>query len=333
MNDNNIDVVITWLDGSDKAWLEEKIKYLPENEKYKAGVSADRFRSWDNLQYIFRGIEKYMPWVNKVHFVTWGHLPKWLNKDCPKLNIVNHKDFIPEKYLPTFNSCTIELNFHRIPGLSEQFINFNDDMFVIGPTKASDFFVDGLPKDTAILTPFTVNPNGIAALEMNNLEVVNTYFSRDDIKKNLGKWFNVKYGMKNLRTLIFMQWKRINGIYEPHVPLGFLKSTYNELWEKENELFDSTSMNKFRSKNDITDWLIRHWQLAKGDFIPRSPKFSKYLCLPSDMEAVMETLNNPGKCRLLCINDSDDVKDFDGMKKKVNAALDRFLPDKSDFEI
>jgi hypothetical protein len=333
MDNSKIDVVITWVDGSDPKWIREKIENMPEKEQYKAGTSADRFRNWDNLQYIFRGIEKFMPWVNKVHLVTWGHLPKWININCPKLNIVKHTDFIPEQYLPTFNTNTIELNFHRISGLTEQFIDFNDDMFVIGPTKPEDFFVNGYPKDTAILTPFTINPNGIAALEMNNLEIINTYFSRDDVKKNIKKWFNVRYGLKNLRTLIFMQWKNINGIYEPHIPLGFLKSTYNELWDKEFEVLEKTSMHKFRTKNDVTDWLIRHWQLMEGKFVPRNVKFTRYLCLPQDIEETLAILKHPGKCKLICINDSDLVNEFELMKNKVNLALNQFLPEKSSFEL
>ena len=63
-------------------------------------VSDDRdirYRDWDNLQFWFRGVEKFAPWVNKIHFVTYGHLPKWLNVNNKKLNIVNHKDFMPER--------------------------------------------------------------------------------------------------------------------------------------------------------------------------------------------------------------------------------------------
>ena len=58
---------------------------------------------------------------------------EWLNTKHPKLNIVCHEDFIPQKFLPTFNSHTIEWNFHRIPGLTEQFVYFNDDMFLLKP--------------------------------------------------------------------------------------------------------------------------------------------------------------------------------------------------------
>src|SRR5699024_11566777 len=94
-----------------------------------------RFIDWDNLQYWFRGVEKYAPWVNKVHFVTWGHVPNWLKVDHPKINVVKHVDFLKEENLPTFNSRAIEINLHRIEGLAEQFVYFNDDMFL---TKRSE---------------------------------------------------------------------------------------------------------------------------------------------------------------------------------------------------
>ncbi|MBR2185924.1 MAG: hypothetical protein IJ857_01150 [Lachnospiraceae bacterium] len=32
-------------------------------------------------------IEKFMPWVHKVYFVTWRPIPKWLNTDHNKLCI------------------------------------------------------------------------------------------------------------------------------------------------------------------------------------------------------------------------------------------------------
>ena len=127
-NMNDIDIVLLWVDGNDPLWREEKNKYSPVKEDYS---SADnRFRDWDNLQFLFRGIEKFAPWARYVYFITWGHTPKWLNTGHPKIKVVNHRDYIPERFLPTFNSNTIELNLHRIEELSDQFVLFNDDMFL-----------------------------------------------------------------------------------------------------------------------------------------------------------------------------------------------------------
>lgn len=121
-----IDFVITWVDGDDPQWI-NKFEYfskLSEGDKRMV-----RYRNWDLLRYWFRGVEKYTPWVRYVFFVTEGHIPSWLNIKYTKLKIIKHSDFIPSEDLPLFNSRAIEVNLHRIPGLSEQFVYFNDDFF------------------------------------------------------------------------------------------------------------------------------------------------------------------------------------------------------------
>ena len=107
VNNGPIDFVIPWVDGNDPAWQLEKAKIT--GTRYSDDSKA-RYRDWDILKYWFRGVEKYTPWVNHIYFITWGHVPEWLNQEHPKLTIVNHKDYIPEEYLPTFSSHPIELN-------------------------------------------------------------------------------------------------------------------------------------------------------------------------------------------------------------------------------
>ena len=96
--DNNIpeiDFVITWVDGNDPDWQKQKMEYSMQPDlSQKQDDRKERYRDWDLLRYWFRGVERFAPWVRRIHFVTWGHLPSWLNKEHPKLNIVNHKDFI-----------------------------------------------------------------------------------------------------------------------------------------------------------------------------------------------------------------------------------------------
>ena len=72
-------------------------------------INLLRYRSWDNLQYIFRGIDLFMPYVRKIFLIVSNieQVPSWLNTE--KVNIVLHKDFIPDTLLPTFNSTTIEM--------------------------------------------------------------------------------------------------------------------------------------------------------------------------------------------------------------------------------
>ena len=94
---NEIDFVILWVDGNDPAWREE---FVRTRQAENDDASEIRYRDWRNLHYWFRSAERFAPWVRKVHFITWGHLPAWLRRDHPKLHIVNHRDFIPAEYSP-----------------------------------------------------------------------------------------------------------------------------------------------------------------------------------------------------------------------------------------
>ncbi len=332
-----VDIVIPWVDGSDPEWLREKDRYLPESRRsYKASTSKSRFRDWDNLQYIFRGIEKNMPWFNKVFFITWGHVPTWLNTEHEKLRIVKHEEYIPHEYLPTFNTNTIELNYNRIDELCEHFISFNDDFFVIGPTEKSDFFVNGVPRSEGIITPFPIRPHGISCMEARNLDVINSHFTKADIKNNLTKWINPVYGTDVLRTLFFLRFSWIIGVKETHTQLSLLKSTYDKLWACEYDKMNETCLNRFRGVADLTIWLFRQWQMMEGNFEPRSPKFCRAAMMPRDYDILFKILDDPGNCRLLCINDincsENDNFDFEAARNAVNQALDKLLPDPSSFE-
>ena len=60
---NKIDFVMIWVDGNDPEWRKEKDKYSNNVDNNTDNREA-RFRDWDNLQYWFRGVEKFAPWVN-----------------------------------------------------------------------------------------------------------------------------------------------------------------------------------------------------------------------------------------------------------------------------
>ncbi|MDE8070900.1 stealth family protein, partial [Erysipelothrix rhusiopathiae] len=124
-----IDFVVPWVDGSDKDWIRDRLQL----EGKGVEITDSDYRDWDIFKYWFRAVEMYAPWVNNVYLITYGHLPEFLNVDHPKLKIINHTDYIPKEYLPTFSSHAIELNMHRIEGLSEHFVYFNDDMFLNKP--------------------------------------------------------------------------------------------------------------------------------------------------------------------------------------------------------
>lgn len=125
---NNIDIVITWVDGNDKNWLSKKEKHSPNKSSIKTANVKGRFRDNKELKYLLRSIEKnYFIENPNIFLVVDQQIPEWINTD--KVNIINHNQFIPEKYLPLFSSRAIESFLHKIPNISDNFIYLNDDCF------------------------------------------------------------------------------------------------------------------------------------------------------------------------------------------------------------
>lgn len=322
-----IDFVLIWVDGNDIEWQKIRNKYSDNPED----ISDSRYRDWGVLRYWFRSVEKYAPWVNKIHFVTCNQWPSWLNRNNPKLNCVAHSDYIPNEWLPTFSSHTIELNIHRIKGLEEHFVYFNDDMFLNAKTSPKDFFHKGIPCDCAILNPIKIS--GIPNIVVNNLKVIDKHFSfQSQFKNNIGKWINVKYGKLMLRTVALLPWQSFTGFYEPHTPYSFLKSTFENVWREESKLLQTVCSRRFRSDADVNQWVMRYWQLAKGLFYPRSPKFSKMYFSYGDPKLITDDIINR-KHKLICINDSEELVDFELVRRKVFDAYEAMFPEKSTYEL
>lgn len=337
--DDGIDIVILWVDGADLEWQKDKAKYSNYG-KSKKDILADahRFRDWNNLQYLFRSIEVFAPWVRKVHFITNGQKPAWLNIDAEKLNFVQHKDYIPAKYLPTFNSCPIELNLHRIEDLSEKFIYFNDDTFITQPLTEEDFFKNNLPLDRIILSPTTsTNPSDTHPhLLLNTVATLNKNFSaRHVIRANPAKWLSFRYSLPTLvKSALLMHYKTFPGFQWAHLPIGLLKSTFFEAWEKEPNLMNETSLHKFRDIRDVSQYLIRGWQAVTGKFYPSDLyKTSRNFYNPSKQKKELFKAIRTQKYKMICVNDTEECTDFEATRDGLIESFETILPNKSSFEL
>ncbi len=326
-----IDFVIPWVNGNDPEWRAERASYEAPKEADNREV---RFRDWDNLRYWFRGVEKYAPFVRKIFFVTWGHLPEWLNTKHSKLVIVNHKDYIPEEYLPTFNANTIELNIHRIKGLSKHFVYFNDDVFVVSPTKPDDYFSDGMPKDTFALNTVCFAPDSVGHIIGSDLTVINERFKkRECFEKYYKKYFSPIYGKHLIRTVLLLPWRYFQGFFNNHLCSNFLKSTFEKVWDEYYETMSTTCECKFRNPLNVNQWLMKYWQLAEGNFSPMSSRAGMYYRLSEDKLSEIYDVVIRHKYKFICLNDYEKINDFNKVKHEVSDMFEKILPEKSGFEL
>lgn len=329
-----MDFVLIWVDGGDAEWQKEKAKYSGT----PVGDAAARFRDWGLLKYWFRGVEKFAPWVDKVHFVTCGHTPEWLNLDHPKINFVKHSEYIPEKYLPTFNSHTIELNLHRIKDLSEEFVYFNDDVFLVSPAKPEDFFRKGLPCDEVdmqFLLPKRYNMS--KSIDGHNMGVLNRNFSKKKVvRKHPFLFFNPAYGLKNnLYSFYTMASPVFPGFRRTHTAQSFLKGTFVDVWDKEPQTLDATCACKFRSFFNVNQYLVRYWQIAQGKVAPVNQHSvrQRFDLDVDDADSIARAIH-ANKYKIICINEdeNENLDVFENIQKKLVAAFDEILPEKSSFE-
>lgn len=123
-------------------------------------AAARRFADHDELLYSLRSVDEHMPWVRYVWIVTNGQTPSWLNLTHPKIRMVDHKDIFkwPE-HLPTFNSLAIEAHIHLIPGLSEHFIYFNDDMMLASKVYPSTWYTQAGGQKLWFFWPLAQHPD------------------------------------------------------------------------------------------------------------------------------------------------------------------------------
>lgn len=335
----DIDFVIFWVDGSDVDWQKKKAAY-----KGTAFQNADaRYRDWNLLKYWFRAVEQYAPWVHHVYFVADQQKPTWLNWENPKLSYVDHRDFIPHEFLPTFQANTIENNLHRIPGLSEHFVVFNDDMFLNAPIAPEYYFKHGLPCDAPMEHLFTgpcydrQDKWGISVMEFCDTHLVNAHFDRMEVvKKNFRGWYGSYLGFKYLlQSWIILLFRRhdFQHFYTQHNEKAFLRSVYEEVWQEEPEML-ADSCTKFRESMSVNNYLFRYWQLASNKFYPTKLQGKDMIPISEqNMDKIRTAMFNP-KVKSLCLNDSTFCTDayFPKAKQLLTQWFEEKLPQKSTFE-
>jgi hypothetical protein len=329
----DIDFVITWVDMNDPKWKKDFGAYSGKIDNNKNEISEARFRDYGLLKYWFRGVEKFAPWVRKIHFVTCGQKPEWLNANHPKLHLVKHEDYIPNQFLPVFNSNLIEIYMHKIPGLSEHFVYFNDDFFITNHISQNRFFKEGLPNDIA-----TFRTNfGLSQFEnmlKNNIKLINQFFDKKEVmQRDYDKWYNESYGRKARLTYLLSSYNKFITLRTPHNAQPFLKKTFEDVWSHCEKELTGMSTHRFRTNQDYTPELFKTWQICSSNFAPYNTyndtkMFPLVLKSKKAIKAIREQSYS-----LVCLNDNVHIRNFDKTIHEIQSAFESILPEKSSFEL
>lgn len=278
MEVKTIDYVVPMVFHEDTLWQED---FKKVNHQYDAHNPYDfvRFRSWNTEEILIKCVKRFMPFVRNIFIILARESQKKPWMDAEGVRIVYHHDFIPEKFLPTFNSCAIEMFLHLIPGISERFIYGNDDMFPVAPLTEQDFFENEVPCLHHGQKPFPTSPN------------IFHYSCR------CGQNFVAReFGMDFSDVLI----------RGGHSLTPMLKTTWNYLWHiGKTEIEDSVS--PFREPKNFNQWLCPWWHYLSGNYIDRVPS-KVYVSTKNSVEEVVKAIAD---CKgIICINDNECEDDY-----------------------
>lgn len=292
-----MDAVITYVDGNDPVWKRdyEKTTNVPVMQK--------RFRDWGTLKYLLRGIESRMPFIGNVYLVVShpSQVPVWVNQE--QLKIVLHKDIIPEEFLPTFNCNPIEMHLHRIPGLDEQYLYFNDDMFPVGDCKSEDFFRDG----KAVIGYYR------------HLFASGMY---KKICRNSDRLARKALGMKP--SCFFTR--------PQHICSPMLRSQCEELYARVENDIRKTSATRTRTEENLNQYLFLDYMNYKGLVLHDKISNKHFSVAVASAESLRSFLNKPTR-NLVCINDVHLSEErYETLRRAVIDAFESAFPVKSKYE-
>lgn len=130
-----MDVVYTWVDDSFEGYRDLFDRYARTKHDRNPNRTRDNLSL---LKYSLRSLERFAPWVRRVHLVTMRpQVPEWLNTE--RVRVVHHDEIFEPRHLPTFNSFAIVSRLARLTDVTERFLYVEDDRLMLSATTAEDF--------------------------------------------------------------------------------------------------------------------------------------------------------------------------------------------------
>lgn len=292
-----IDVVYLWVNDQDAAWQQKRSKYRPDGETAISSAKS-RFRQFEELICSIQLLAANAEFVKRVFIVVDEQKPplELIARELPfEVVVVNHSDFIPAKYLPTFNSRAITAHVHKIPGLSERFLFCNDDVFIARPSIIDDWF-DGQKlrlrfTETAFPAQETLEPNEVL--------------------------YRARWKTKSLAD--GKGW-RVSDRMPQHAALPLTKSIMDEIWKLFPSELDQTSAAKFRSSQAVLPELLAFY-FALGSNLAAVPENATYKYVPmneaSGIAPLIDLALKPNHFLSICLNDVSVVSRANSISEKA----------------
>lgn len=288
-----MDIVIPYVNCSDENWLQEYKKEIGEEPP------KQRFRDYGTLKYLLRSIDLYVPFVNNVFLVvsSESQVPKWIKN----VNVVFHKDIIPSKYLPTFNSSCINMFIHNIKELDEYFVLCNDDEVFLKPYTEDMFFVDGRPVYNIKKEEATVDNGVFSSILKNSIDEFHNICGCNEYYKN---W---------------------------HLPIAYLKSVWKRIWKRYPDNIERHLVGyKLRNRTNMNEWFFNYIQIYRGISLHRKLEENGFLLL-RDNTTREDIVQKMKECSVVCFNDAVHLNE--NVFTILNKELENKLPGKSKFEV
>jgi hypothetical protein len=304
--DFDIDMVFSWVDGSEPGYLEERRRWGA-----LSGLTADsppaRYRQIDELRFALRSVHAFAPWVRRIFVASDSPAPDWLDPAHPQVTFVRSEEFFADPgVLPTFNSHAIESQVHRIPGLAEHFLYSNDDMFFGRPVTPAMFF----------------SPGGI------------TRFVEATVRIGLGESDPMRTGHDNAmrvnRSLLRERFGRTITRHLEHTAAPLRRSVLAELEREFPDDFARTAASRFRSPADIsvTNSLYHYYALLTGRAVTQTALRVLYVetTLARSTE-LLRRLERRRRYEMFCLNDGIEPEIPEETRvATVTSFLERYFP-------
>jgi len=299
-----IDAVYTWVDGKDPEWIRRRDEAIGRGDAagvHETAIASARFTDRDELRYSLRSLEMYANWINRIHIVTDGQVPDWLDTDHPRINLVDHRDiFSDPAVLPVFNSHAIESQLHHIHGLTNRYLYFNDDVF-FGRPVAPELFFGGNGTTKFFPSSLVLEPDAPSERDMPVLAAA-----------------------KNNRALLEQTFGRTVTHKFAHTPHPQSKPMLLRLEESFPDVFANVAASRFRSPQDVSiaSSLHHYYAYAMGRAVPGALRFTyrnlEEVRSPRDFARLFD---EPGY-DVFCLNDTHDGP---GIGDRVSRLLVQFL--------